>query len=99
MLKIDNDLERIADLAVNIAEEALAVGPEDLPIPESLGTMADRALVGELPIRWESASLACASAIRRSWRLRGTWTAQLVSRKNRLISPVMYGMATGFGTA
>jgi phosphate transport system protein len=46
VLKIDNDLERIADLAVDIAEEAqaLAVGPKDLPITEALRTMADRAL-------------------------------------------------------
>lgn len=44
VLKIDNDLERIADLAVNIAEEALAAGPEDLPIPGTLRAMADRAL-------------------------------------------------------
>jgi phosphate transport system protein len=44
VLKIDNDLERIADLAVNIAEEALAAGPEDLPMPRTLGTMADRAV-------------------------------------------------------
>jgi phosphate transport system protein len=45
VLKIDNDLERIADLAVDIAEEAqaLAVGPKDLPIAEALKTMADRA--------------------------------------------------------
>ena len=46
VLNIDNDLERIADLAVDIAEEAQALAgrPDDLPIAGSLGAMADRAL-------------------------------------------------------
>jgi phosphate transport system protein len=45
-LKINNDLERIADLAVNIAEEALALAgdTEDVPIPGALRAMAERAL-------------------------------------------------------
>jgi phosphate transport system protein len=44
-LKINNDLERVADLAVNIAEEAHALtdGPEGLPIPGALRAMAERA--------------------------------------------------------
>ena len=46
VLKIDNDLERIADLAVDIAEEALALSaaPADVSVPAALQVMADRAL-------------------------------------------------------
>lgn len=45
VLKANGDLERIADLAVNIGErnEAIAAFPE-LPLPEFLGTMADAAI-------------------------------------------------------
>lgn len=43
VLKINTDLERMADLAVNIAERAyaLAQGPEVLPIPATLRQMTD----------------------------------------------------------
>ncbi len=44
VLKIDNDLERIADLAVNIAEAALAGGLDDVPLPGTIRAMAERAL-------------------------------------------------------
>jgi phosphate transport system protein len=44
VLKIDGELERIADLASNVAEESLAVGPEDPPIPGTLRVMAERVL-------------------------------------------------------
>ena len=41
-LKINNELERVADLAVSIAERALALAddPRVIPIPEDLETMA-----------------------------------------------------------
>lgn len=46
VLKINNDLERIGDLAVNIAEEALAFAGASgaAPIPPPVRTMADRAM-------------------------------------------------------
>lgn len=45
VLKTNGDLERIADLAVNVGErtEAIALFPE-LPLPDSLGRMADAAI-------------------------------------------------------
>lgn len=45
-LKINNDLERIADLAVDIAEEALAhiAGAGDMPVPDAVRAMAERAM-------------------------------------------------------
>ena len=44
IVKINNDLERIADLAVNIAERALslATGPE-IPVPATFRQMTDLA--------------------------------------------------------
>ena len=45
MLKINSDLERIADLACNIAERALAMQETPyFPIPDQLTTMADDAI-------------------------------------------------------
>jgi phosphate transport system protein len=44
VLKINGELERIADLAVDIAEEALAWESRRMAIPDALATMADRAL-------------------------------------------------------
>lgn len=44
VLKIDNDLERIADLAVNIAEEALAGGLGAWPAPGAIRAIAGRTL-------------------------------------------------------
>ena len=46
VLKINNDLERIADLAVDIAERAeeLAGGPEGPPIPSVLISMEEQAI-------------------------------------------------------
>jgi phosphate transport system protein len=44
VMKANNDLERIADLAVNIAERALALCESPgFPIPEKLGTMIEMA--------------------------------------------------------
>ena len=45
VLKTNGDLERIADLAVNVGEriEAIALAPE-LPMPDSLDRMADTAI-------------------------------------------------------
>lgn len=44
VLKVNNDLERIADLAVNIAERAKVLGVQPLfPIPEKLRRMTDLA--------------------------------------------------------
>jgi phosphate transport system protein len=44
VLKINNDLERIGDLAVNIAERAVSLaGTEPPPCPVDLGDMADKA--------------------------------------------------------
>ena len=69
ILKINNDLERIADLAVNIAEaaERLIFFP-GLVVPEDLGTMAKhaRAMVREsldsfVHLDAERARLACQS--------------------------------------
>ncbi len=51
------------------------------------------ATLGDRPRRELSSSVALASSTRASWRRRGTWTAQEVSRKNRLISPTMQGTA------
>ncbi len=43
MLKMNNDLERIGDLAVNIAERAELIGTQDpIPIPFDYFTMAQR---------------------------------------------------------
>lgn len=44
VLKINHELERMADLAVGIARRALVLadGPRDLPIPEDLETMSVR---------------------------------------------------------
>jgi phosphate transport system protein len=40
VLKVNNDLERIADLAVNIAERSLAINEyPDFPVPETLAHM------------------------------------------------------------
>ncbi len=45
VLKINNDLERIADLAVNIAERAQSLSQLDrIPVMEILRTMADTAI-------------------------------------------------------
>ena len=45
ILKVNNDLERIADLAVNIAERALKLSAyAGLPIPESFGRMVEIAV-------------------------------------------------------
>ncbi|MCA9102433.1 MAG: phosphate signaling complex protein PhoU [Pirellulales bacterium] len=45
VLKINNDLERIADLAVNIAERAQYLADEDdFPVPPALGEMARLAI-------------------------------------------------------
>lgn len=44
ILKLNNDLERIGDLAANIAEQAVALACVELSIPPlGLGAMADRA--------------------------------------------------------
>jgi phosphate transport system protein len=41
MMKVNNDLERIADLACNVAERASSfVASEDFPIPAAIETMA-----------------------------------------------------------
>ena len=41
MMKVNNDLERMADLAVNIAERALSIRSEgEFPIPQQLNGMA-----------------------------------------------------------
>jgi phosphate transport system protein len=46
VIKINNELERIGDLAVNIAEVALALADHPpLPIPDLLSVMTDRASV------------------------------------------------------
>ena len=46
VLKINNDLERIADLAVNIAERVKSLGEmEQFPVPEALERMASAAIV------------------------------------------------------
>ncbi|NLX53707.1 MAG: phosphate signaling complex protein PhoU [Planctomycetaceae bacterium] len=42
VLKINNDLERVGDLAVNIAHKALAVVNEQVAVPEVLPEMAAR---------------------------------------------------------
>lgn len=45
VLKINNDLERIADLAVNIAERALSLaGRRDFQSPSALDLMSERAI-------------------------------------------------------
>lgn len=45
ILKINNDLERIADLAVNIAERAQAlVAHAEFPIPATLAQMSERSI-------------------------------------------------------
>jgi phosphate transport system protein len=45
VLKINNDLERIADLAVNVAERARSInGYQDFPIPDEMRTMANMAV-------------------------------------------------------
>lgn len=45
ILKINNDLERIADLAVNVAERALAlVAYPDFPIPPTLAEMSEQSI-------------------------------------------------------
>src|SRR3984957_9475464 len=42
ILKINTDLERMADLAVDIAERALALPPPPyIPVPDDLGRMTD----------------------------------------------------------
>ena len=46
VLKINNDLERIADLAVNVAERVKSLGEmEQFPVPEALERMASAAIV------------------------------------------------------
>ncbi len=46
VLKINNDLERIADLAVNVAERVKSLGEmEQFPVPEALERMASSAIV------------------------------------------------------
>jgi len=46
VIKINNELERIGDLAVNIAERAIALAEHHaLPIPDLLSVMADRTSV------------------------------------------------------
>ncbi len=43
VIKINNELERIGDLAVNIAERALSLAQEQpVPVPELLAVMCDR---------------------------------------------------------
>ncbi len=49
--------------------------------------------VGERPRRWVSSALEPLICIRSSWSRRGTRTAQPLSRKCRLISPRMVGVA------
>ncbi|REJ68839.1 MAG: phosphate transport system regulatory protein PhoU [Planctomycetota bacterium] len=67
VVKINNDLERIADLAVNIAERAdqLILFPE-FPIPDLLDRMAQRsiAMVGEAIDAFVRLDVAAAEQIR-----------------------------------
>lgn len=44
MLKVNNDLERMADLACNVAERASNLTDPDFPIPDLIRTMADETI-------------------------------------------------------